>query len=72
MHVGEVDGNYGSFFYVPLDEKVDLEERLAEAEKYGLSARFIRLIRELAAQQIPYVRFDADGGDVDGLEKMKH
>lgn len=69
MHVGEVDGNFGSFFYVPWD---DLEERLMDAEQYGLSGRFIRLMRELAAQQIPYVRFDADGGDVDGLEKMKH
>lgn len=69
MHVGEVDGHYGSFFYVPMDE---LDEYLEQAEQFGMSARFVRIIRELAKQKIPYVRFDADGGDIDGLEPLEH
>jgi hypothetical protein len=69
MRVAEVDGHYGTIFLVPTEE---LDERLDDAEQFGLSARFVHIISELAEQKISYVRFDADGDAVDGLEPLTH
>lgn len=68
MHIAEEDEERGSFFYVPTADV--LSERSAEARTYGLSERFIEIIEELSKQGIPYVRFDADGGSVEGLDPL--
>lgn len=43
-----------------------VEEQLQEFHRLGFSDQFIKIIEELRKQEIPYVRFDADGGDVEG------
>jgi hypothetical protein len=37
--------------------------------EFGLSERFIAIMRHLRAARIPYARFDADGGEIEGIER---
>jgi hypothetical protein len=54
-------GNAGAFFYIPQDDE-DMEGTLYRC---GFSEAFQKLFKQLRAESIPYVRFDADGGPVD-------
>ncbi len=65
--VAETDGGFGSFHWVPGDDRW-LEQDMEEARAYGLSERFVSIMKHLRAAKVPYVRFDADGGDVEGLD----
>ena len=60
MHIAEEDDGRGSFFYVSDDEEI-FGENIARARTFGLSERFISIMRELHRQKVPYVRFDSDG-----------
>lgn len=64
----ETDGGFGTFHWVPDDDQL-LEEELQHAATFGLSERFVSIIRHLRAAKIPYVRFDADGGEIQDLER---
>ena len=56
----------GDFFYVSdADLQVEFEQ---QCTGYGLSERFITIMRELRQQGFQYVRFDADGGHIDGMK----
>ena len=71
-HIANHDEFYGSYFYTV--DMADGEEAFAayaeECRDFGLSERFIKIMLELARQDIRYVRFDADGGDVQGLDPV--
>ncbi len=69
-HLAEIDGGVGTILWLSTDGS-PLEEFVAEAKLHGLSDRFIDIIRELDRQKIRYVRFDADGGEVEGIEPMQ-
>jgi hypothetical protein len=64
----ETDGGFGTFHWVPNDGQL-LEEELQHAASFGLSERFVSIFRDLGAAKIPYVRFDADGGEIQDLER---
>ena len=42
-------------------------KQLADLKKFGFSEHFLHIFEQLHAQGIPYVRFDGDGGEADGL-----
>lgn len=63
MHCMNEDESHGSMFYVPLDAST-FDGYIQEARDWGFSARFVEIFQELHRQRIPYVRFDADGGDI--------
>lgn len=67
-HIAEHDTGRASFFYSPTADKAVSRRFVAEARAFGLSERFTTIMLELSRQGIPYVRFDAEGGDVHGLE----
>lgn len=62
--IGETDGGHGTFHWVPNDDEWFAED-MREARAFGLSERFVSIMKNLRAANIPYVRFDADGGDLD-------
>lgn len=69
-HLAQLDNEAGDFFWVP--SKANATEPLAEwkerVTRHGMSQRFLDLMLELREQGVPYVRFDADGGEVAGYE----
>ena len=79
-HLAEVTGRrlpsdsvkieYGSIFWVPSD-KAGWATFEAEALQFGMSDRFISIMREAHLQKIPYIRFDCDGEEVEGLEPVE-
>jgi hypothetical protein len=64
-HLANTDGCEGSFFYTP---EGDFETFAAACREFGLSERFIFIMRAAHERNIPYVRFDADGATVEGCE----
>lgn len=70
-HIFEHDEGWGTIFYVPLEGEI-LDSYLTAWQAAGLSQRFITIMTELACQKIQYVRFDADGGEIEGMEKAEH
>lgn len=58
---------YGTILYVAVDDDL-FEEDLEKIAAHGLSERFVEIMKELHAQGIQYVRFDADGNSIDGME----
>jgi hypothetical protein len=66
-HLAEIDDGVGTILWVPSEQDL-FEEFVRKSRQHGLSDRFIEIMTELHKQQIAYVRFDADGGEVDGLE----
>ena len=69
-HIARLDGGEGDFFVVPAKENAvePLGDWKARAVEHGLSQRFLNIMLALRDQQIPYVRFDRDGGFVEGCE----
>lgn len=68
-HIAEEDEGRGSFWYASSDDEV-FSSQVLEWRNAGLSERFIAVMTELREQGIPYVRFDADGGEIEGLEPV--
>jgi len=68
-HMAEHDDGRASFFNVFTDDRKRFNE---EAKAFGLSDRFRAIMQELARLEIQYVRFDADGCEVEGLEYCNH
>ena len=66
--IAETDGGFGTFHRVSGDDQLS-EEDLRDATSFGLSGRFVSIMRHLRAEKIPYVRFDADGGEIQGVER---
>ncbi len=74
-HVACVDpedarsGSPGDVFAV-LQESCYHRRQMVELGEFGFSSAFIRIFRELYRQRIPYVRFDANGGEAKGLAEF--
>jgi hypothetical protein len=67
--IAETDGGFGTFHQVSSDCQL-FEEDLQDATSFGLSGRFVSIMRHLRAAKIPFVRFDdADGGEIQGVER---
>ena len=66
--IAAIDGGFGTFHRVSEDDQL-FEEDLQDATSFGLSGRFVSIMRHLPAEKIPYVRFDADGGEIQGVER---
>jgi hypothetical protein len=69
--IAETDGGFGTFHRVSDDDDQLFEEDLQHATSFGLSGRFVSIMRHLRAAKIPYVRFDADGGEIQGMERTE-
>lgn len=59
------DASSGSIFTTPSNANW-LNDRVGEYREHGFSPAFIAIMTELSRQGIPYVRFDADGAEVEG------
>jgi len=68
-YMAEHDDGRASFFNVFTDDRKRFNE---ETKAFGLSDRFRAIMQELARLEIQYVRFDADGREVEGLEHCNH
>ncbi len=66
----ETDGGFGTFHWVPDDDSM-FEEDMRRASEFGLSERFVAIMRNLRAARIPFARFDADGGEIEGMERTQ-
>jgi hypothetical protein len=66
----ETDGGFGTFHWVPDDNNM-FEEDMQRASDFGLSGRFVVIMRHLRAARIPFARFDADGGEIEGMERTQ-
>lgn len=64
--LAEVVGDTGSILFVPEPKVSSAGECATMFRELGYSEAFIALSLELQKQGIPYVRFDADGGFVEG------
>jgi len=64
------DDGAGTFHWVSEDDQVFREE-MERATQFGLSERFRLIMNRLRTAKIPYVRFDADGGKIDGIERSE-
>ncbi|MCL4499211.1 MAG: hypothetical protein M1335_03080 [Chloroflexi bacterium] len=62
------DDGAGTFHWVTDDARTFAEE-MARAEQFGLSERFRLIMARLREAGIPYVRFDADGGEIADLAR---
>jgi hypothetical protein len=69
-HIAQLDGGVGDFFAVPAKENDSepLDDWKARVIEHGLSQRFLDIMLALREQEIPYVRFDRDGGFLEGCE----
>ena len=66
--IAEIDGGFGTFHRVSDDDQL-FEEDLQYAASFGLSGRFVSIMRHLRAAKTSYVRLDADGGEIQGVER---
>ena len=66
--IAEIDGGFGTLHRVSDDDQL-FEEDLQHASSFGLSGRFVSIMRHLREAKIPYVRFDADGGEIQGAQR---
>ena len=64
----ETDGGFGTFHWIPDDDEL-FEEDMQHAMEFGLSERFVTIMRHLRVARVPYVRFDADGGEINGMSR---
>ena len=69
-HIAQLDAGEGDFLVVPAKRNAfePLGDWKARAVEHGLSQRFLNIMLALRDLQIPYVRFDRDGGSVEGYE----
>ncbi|MGA3145242.1 MAG: hypothetical protein ABSF10_19755 [Verrucomicrobiota bacterium] len=75
-HVACVDpedaqsGSPGDVFAVLLDSRLH-RRQIADLREFGFSSAFVRIFRALYQRRVPYVRFDAGGGEVEGLAEFE-
>lgn len=62
------DDRAGTFHWVTSDPNLFAEE-MAHAERFGLSERFRQIMTRLREAAVPYVRFDADGGEIADIDR---
>jgi len=60
------DDGAGTFHWVTEDRET-FEEEMGRTAAFGLSDQFRFILQRLREANIPYVRFDADGGGIDSL-----
>ena len=60
------DDRAGTFHWVTEDRET-FEEEMSRTAAFGLSDQFRFIMQRLREAGIPYARFDADGGEIDGL-----
>ena len=58
------DDGAGTFHWVTADQAM-FDEEMSRTAAFGLSDRFRFIMQRLREAEIPYVRFDADGGEID-------
>ena len=63
------DEPQGDIYAISLDKET-FQEQVANTKAFGFSEAFINILKELHKQKIPYVRFDSDGGEVEGKLPM--
>jgi hypothetical protein len=64
------DDGAGTFHWVSEDDQVFREE-MERATQFGLSERFRLIMNRLRTAKIPYVRFDGNGGEIEGIERSE-
>lgn len=71
-HIAQLDGGEGDFLTVPAKDNPPepLDVWKARVAEHGLSQRFVDIMLALREQGIPYVRFDRDGGSLEGYEPL--
>ena len=62
------DDGAGTLHWVSEDEQI-FHEEMERAAQFGLSERFRLIMNRLRTAKIPYVRFDGDGGKIEGLDR---
>ena len=62
-------GSPGDVFAVMLDRACH-GRLLADLKGFGFSSAFVRIFRALYRQRVAYVRFDAHGGETEGLAEF--
>ena len=60
------DDGAGTFHWVTEDRET-FEEEMSRTAAFGLSDQFRFIMQRLREAEIPYVRFDADGGEIESL-----
>ena len=68
-HMAEHDTGRASFFFPPTLDRAVRQHFAEESRAFGLSKKFITIMLGLSRQEIQYVRFDADGESIEGLER---
>ena len=67
-------GGWGGILYVPMDGgslQEDINRIQSEMSRFGFSHYIIEIMVEARRQQIPYVRFDTEGGPVEGAKTIE-
>jgi len=62
------DDRAGTFHWVTADQEM-FEGEMGRTAAFGLSDRFRLIMRRLREAGIPYVRFDADGGEIASIDR---
>lgn len=62
------DDGAGTFHWVTADREM-FEGEMSRTTTFGLSDRFRLIMQRSREAGIPYVRFDADGGEIDNLDR---
>lgn len=67
-HLAVLDNQAGHIYYTPREGmgQGTAEEFVDRAREHGMSERFIQVLLEAGRQGIPYIRFDANAGEIDG------
>lgn len=69
-HVMNEDQWHGALFYINSGSTEDNAELVQSQLAYGFSRRFVDIMQAARVQRLDYVRFDADGGEVKGLDHI--
>lgn len=64
-HLASLDSERGDIYTVFLDEKTH-EAQIQVLKRQGFSDAFLNIIEALYEKRIAYVRFDGDGGEIEG------
>ena len=74
-HLANHDQGYGAYFYIPAvgkpDDPAAFEEHIQTCLEFGFSLRFTEILRLARAEDVAYITFDRDGGEMNGLERTE-
>ena len=73
-HTANHDEGCSSYFYIPATEEGDaqaFEDHITECLEFGFSLRFTQILRLAHAENITYINFDRDGGEIEGMEQRE-